>query len=79
MNRARQEIEVRAQEARRESLGGKVLAEEAGRKVRAQAGKSWTRRPGRKVLAQEARRESPGLGGQAGKSWPRQPGGIVLA
>ena len=31
------------------------------------------------VRAQEARRESPGLGGQAGKSWPRQPGGKVLA
>ena len=89
----RQEVEVRAQEARRESPGlggqagkswprkpgGKVLAEEAGRKVLAQAGKSWTRRPGRKVLAQEARRESPGLGGQAGKSRPRKPGGKVLA
>ena len=72
----RQEVEVRAQEARWESPGlggqagkswprkpgGKVLAEEAGRKVLAQAGKSWTRRPRRKILAQEARRESPGLG-----------------
>ena len=73
----RQEVEVRAQEARRESpgLGG-------------QAGKSWPRKPGGKVLAeeaggkvpaQEARRESPGPGGQAGKSWPRKPGGKVRA
>ena len=59
----RQEVEVRAQEARRESpgLGG-------------QAGKSRPRKPGGKVLAQEARQEVLASGSQAGKPGPRKPG-----